>query len=116
MLDKAIQLKLSDAAKMQLQGLASPLLVELEMYFSCLIRFRVVFPDRAQSDYISLKSDNNKLQIYFHPIMTKHCNIEQIRGHDPDTETFPIKQPEKFIPKWLKLDYRKQQWVGEFGF
>jgi len=116
MSNKAIQLKLSNAANTQLQGLASPLLVELEMYFSCLIRFRVVFPDHAQSDYISLKSDNNNLQIYFHPIMTKHCHIEEIRGHDPDTETFPIKRPEKFIPKWLKLDYRNQQWVGEFGF
>ena len=113
---KSIQLNLSSAAESQLRSLSSPLVVELEMYFSCLIRFRVVFPESAQPDYISLQSANNNLQIYFHPIMTKHCNIDEIRGHDPDTETFPIKRPEKFIPKWLKLDYRQQHWVGEFGF
>jgi len=111
-----IQLNLSDAAKTQLQGFSTPLVVELEMYFSCLIRFRVVFPERAQADYIPLNSDNGNVQIYFHPIMTKHCNIDEIRGHDPDTETFPIKRPEKFTPKWLKLDFRHKQWVGEFGF
>lgn len=103
-------------AQNRLAGLGEPLNVELEMYFSCLIRFRVVFPEQPQPDYLPLNSGNDKLKVFFHPIMTKHCGIEEIRGHDPDTETFPIRKPEKFIPKWLKLDYRNHQWVGEFGF
>jgi len=93
-----------------------PLKVELELYFSCLIRLRVLFPEHSQPGFIPINSHHDKLEVYFHPIMTKRCTIEQIRGHDPDTETFPIKKPEKFIPKWLALDYRQQQWTGEFGY
>jgi len=116
MTNHGIQLTCSPAAQSQLQKLTTPLLVELEMYFSCMIRFQVRFPQQPQPGYISVKSESPKLDIYFHPIMTKHCNISEIRGHDPDTETFPIQRPEKFIPKWLKLDYRQQQWQGEFGY
>ena len=116
MIDKTITVHLSNKAQNRLKALSVPLNVELEMYFSCLIRLRVVFPQQPQPDYIPLKSGNDKLNIYFHPIMTKHCHVEEIRGHDPDTETFPIKKPEKFIPKWVKLDIQKNEWVGEFGY
>ena len=48
--------------------------------------------------------------------MTKHCVVDDIRGRAPDTETFPIKKPEKFMPKWVTLDYKHNQWLGEFGY
>ena len=114
--NKTINVHISKNAQKQLNDLAEPLSVELEMYFSCLIRLRVVFPEKVPSDCISLKSNNDKLKLFFHPIMTKHCNVSDIRGRDPDTETFPIQRPEKFIPKWLKLDYKNGQWMGEYGY
>ena len=114
--EKTIALHISNKAQAKLDALSEPLNVELEMYFSCLIRLRVVFPEQPQADYIPLKTNNDKLKVYFHPVMTKHCNVSEIRGRNPDTETFPIQKPEKFIPKWLKLDYKKNQWAGEFGY
>ena len=113
---KAVDIKLTPSAENRLNTLEKPLTVELELYFSCLIRLRVLFPDQPGDDYIPVTSSYEKLKVYFHPVMTRHCVVDDIRGRDPDTETFPIKKPEKFIPRWLKLDYRNGQWNGEFGY
>ena len=116
MADKSVTVHLSRKAQAQLDALAAPLNVELEVYFSCLIRLRVVFPEQPQPDYIPLKTTHDKLKLFFHPVMTKHCEVSELHGRDPDTETFPIQKPEKFVPKWLKLDFKNNQWVGEFGY
>ena len=29
---------------------------------------------------------------------------------------FPIAKPEAYVPHWLRIDYRKGQWQGEFGY
>jgi hypothetical protein len=113
---KPITIKLTASAASRLQALDKPLNVELELYFSCLIRLRVLFPEQPGSDYIPVPSNHEKLKVYFHPVMTKHCVVDDIRGRDPDTETFPIKRPEKFIPRWVKLDYKNANWAGEFGY
>ena len=113
---RPVDVQLTSSAKSRLLTMEQPLNVELELYFSCLIRMRVVFPRQPGDDYIPVISSHEKLNIYFHPIMTKHCVVDDIRGRDPDTETFPIKKPEKFIPRWLKLDYKNGNWAGEFGY
>ncbi|MEJ2181429.1 MAG: hypothetical protein P8Y28_13595 [Gammaproteobacteria bacterium] len=114
--NKTVDIKLTSSAQTKLDQLEQSLNVELELYFSCLIRMRVLFPDKPDDDFISVSSNHEKLNLYFHPIMTKHCVVDDIRGRDPDTETFPIKKPEKFIPRWVKLDYKNNAWIGEFGY
>ena len=113
---KTVDIQLTPSAQTKLHALDQALNVELELYFSCLIRLRVLFPDQPDDDFIAVNSNNEKLNLYFHPIMTKHCVVDDIRGRDPDTETFPIKKPEKFIPRWVKLDYKNNTWTGEFGY
>lgn len=113
---KTVSVQISPRARAQLERLESPLAVEMEVYFSCLIRLRVNFPAIIKDDFIPVASDNSQVKLFFSPIMTSHCNISEIRGRDPDTEYFPIQKPEKFTPKWLKLDYKHNQWQGEFGY
>ena len=116
MSSKTVTVKTTPRAQQQLANLQSPLAIEMEVYFSCLIRLRVNFPDQIKDEFIPVESDNKQVQLYFSPIMTTYCHVEDIRGRDPDTEYFPIQKPEKFIPRWLKLDYRHKQWQGEFGY
>jgi len=111
-----IKVETTSRADAKLKGLSSPLAVEMEVYFSCLIRLRVHFPETLKKEYIPVGSDNSKLNLYFNPVMTTHCNISEIRGREPDTEYFPIHKPEKFIPKWLKVDFKNNQWQGKFGY
>ncbi len=111
---KHIQLELTPRAAKALSGLSEPLQVQLELLFSCLVRKRIHFSPRERGDAFSLQCGNDKVAVEFRPIMTKACTIS---GDDaPDYVDFPIQRAEAFIPKWLKLDFKNQQWAGEFGW
>jgi hypothetical protein len=110
-LGKKVLVEWSVSADKKLQGLAEPLLVEMELYFSCLIRKTVRFGDDAQA--ISFASAAPRLKIGFRPVMTKACRMSDVEG-EPPLEDFPIVRPEAFVPKRLKIDYRGGKWLGEF--
>lgn len=112
--DKPLQVAWSPAAERELARRASPLLAEMELYFSCLIRKRVRFRDGAngEDDAVAV---NPQLRVAFRPVMTETCSVGGTDDAPPLT-AFPIVNPGAFVPHWLRLDYRQGQWVGEFGF
>ena len=108
-----VQVELTSSAQRLLQQQDSPLIAEMELYFSCLIRKKVRFYDTpTEADVVYV---NDKLGVCFRPVMTKVCAIDY-EGEEPPLTDFPIHQAEKFIPKWLKIDYSKGVWSGDFGF
>jgi hypothetical protein len=114
MLNRPIELELSKAAEKHLENVDAQLCIEMELYFSCLLRKRVVVRERIDSDFSVTVSD--KLKIGFRPVMTKTCSISSCDGEAPPLSDFPIAKPECYVPHWLKIDYKKGQWQGEFGY
>ena len=109
----AVNIELTPAALRSLPQQASPLIAEMELYFSCLIRKKVRFyntPTGVAPVYV-----NDKLGICFRPVMTKVC-ARDYEGEEPPLTDFPIHKADSFIPKWLKIDYCHGEWQGEFGF
>jgi hypothetical protein len=109
---RPVLVKWSEAAEKMMHSLAEPLLVEMELYFSCLIRKAVRFGQNAQAEKFA--SASPKLKIGFRPVMTKVCSVSEVEG-EPPLEDFPIVKPEAFVPKRLVIDYKKGQWTGEFS-
>ncbi len=107
---RKIALSLSDSAEKALAQRSTPLLAEMELYFSCLIRKAVRFSDGDNGVAIS-----DKLTLRFRPVMTQHCGLDY-EGDEPPLTDFPISNEERYIPHWLKIDYRHGQWLGEFGY
>ena len=115
MLDRAIQVDVSNRAEKQLQQRDAPLCLEMELYFSCMIRKRVLVCETVGTEFVAQLDD--KLTIGFRPVMTKACGItETAEDGKPPLTDFPIKKPESYIPHWLRLDYRKGEWLAEFGY
>lgn len=112
--DKNIELTLSKRAQRALTQRKQPLLVQMELYFSCLIKKQLSFPETLSDDAIVIDASPN-LRISFRPICTAQCSIADAKGTVP-TMTMPVKNPRAYVPRWLYLDYRKQQWQGEFGY
>lgn len=109
---KPVRLELSRAARQALAERSEPLYVEMELYFSCLIRLRVRFPEQIEAgDGVGV---TDKLIVRFRPVMTRSCGRDY-EGEEPPLTDFPIARPEAFVPKWLRLDYRHGEWQGEFG-
>jgi len=118
MCDKVVSISLTRAAATQLEKRVTPLCVEMELYFSCLIRKQVrileQFREQLNSDFVVDVSEN--LSLGFRPVMTKTCSVASCDGASPPLSDFPIEKPGSYIPTWLKLDFKKNEWRGEFGY
>jgi hypothetical protein len=111
-LNRPVLVQWTASADRQLQSLPEPLLVEMELYFSCLIRKAVRFGRAAHAE--DFASAGPHLKVGFRPVMTKACRVSDFEGAPP-LEDFPIVKPEAFVPKRLTIDYRGGEWMGEFS-
>lgn len=111
--DKELEVSLTASAQRALAERHSPLCVEMELYFSCLIRKQVNFGDSIPKDDAIPVGD--RLYVRFHPVMSQVCSVE---GHldGPPVTDFPIVRQERFSPHWLTIDYRNGHWAGDFGY
>lgn len=110
-LGKKVLVEWSSSADRKLHSLAEPLLVEMELYFSCLIRKSVRFGNDAQASNFAAAAP--QLKIGFRPVMTRACRVSEVAG-EPPLEDFAIVRVEAFVPKRLIIDYRNGRWMGEF--
>jgi len=108
---KILKIRLSQNAKQQLAQRQRPLQVEMELYFSCLIRKRVVF--REPADEQAITPDSPELEITFRPVMTRECGIDY-EGAEPPVTDFPIVNKGAFTPRSLSIDFVNQHWQGKF--
>ena len=118
MLGKQIKVEISHKAEKQLSKRQTPLFVEMELYFSCLLRKEIRIRETAREklgEEFSVEFSDS-LHLSFRPVMTKSCSISSCDGDKPPLSDFPIKKPQSYIPKWLKLDFKKGEWCGDFGY
>lgn len=94
-----------------------PIACELELYFSCLVRKQLRF---TEGTGLTPGDDSHAavipgFSVSFRAVTTQTCSIDSA-GDKPPVETMPIHKPERFVPDWIRIDYRAGQWLGEYGF
>lgn len=107
---RILRIRLSKQAEQALKRRSTPLLAEMELYFSCLIRKKVRFLEAGEGLEVS-----DKLRVSFRPVMTRVCGTDYV-GEEPPLTDFPLQDRGRFLPRWLNIDYRNGQWRGEFGY
>ncbi|MCK5481090.1 MAG: hypothetical protein KAJ06_08085 [Gammaproteobacteria bacterium] len=111
---RPMKLSISKAAAKQLRQRTEPLLLEMELYFSCLVRKRVYVKESAgKAEAISL---GDKLKVWFRPVVTETCAMRDVERDNPPVKDMPIAEPERYFPHWLTLDFRRGKWRAEFGY
>lgn len=109
-----VELRLSTAANRELDKINQPIIVHMELLFSCMIRKQVLFPNMPYHDGFPIDCGDNRVEAVFRAVGTKTCLISD--QPVPDLQTFPLKRIEPFMPRWLKLDFKAGHWKGEFGY
>jgi hypothetical protein len=109
--DKSLEVRLTRAAQKALDLRETPLVAEMELLFSCLLRKRVHFGESTEQ----ATPVNDRLAVRFKPIMTRRCSVAE-GGASPPSEGFPLENPRPYVPNWLAIDYRRGEWVGDFGY
>jgi hypothetical protein len=110
---KPFRLTLTAAAQRALAQRATPLIAEMEFYFSCLIRLQVRFHDSDAAGNATPLTP--QLSVRFRPVMSRRCDLHAVEGKPP-LDDFPLVKRAPYVPHWLRLDYKKGAWVGEFGY
>lgn len=91
-----------------------PLVVELELYFSCLVKKFVHFREQAGGRQTVAASD--KLLLYFRPVTSTACSFEVAErlGRQPETELHG-KAVGRIAPKRVSIDYARGSWQGRYS-
>lgn len=126
--NKDIEIQLSPDAAAQSHKLNSPLIIEIQIYFSCLMGKRLAFyTDQPMEGCWQVESDEfndmlkdsqavtDNVYIRFNTVMTKACPVSDHLGPPPVSD-FKIKNQTPYVPSWLKIDFKDGKWCGEYGW
>lgn len=105
---KQLSVYCSHRADKELAHRQAPLCVEIELAFACIARKAVHFHETPlSSEAITLNE---------HLVLQLTTRIPDNR--EADTSHTASAQPglRNFLPKWVRLDYGKGGWRGEYGF
>ncbi|HUX23774.1 MAG TPA: hypothetical protein VMV87_04075, partial [Burkholderiales bacterium] len=103
---KPLAVEWTRAAARKLAERSGPLVVELELYFSCLVKKFVHFHDAPPQRPTIAVTD--KLHLFFRAVTSTACTMEVAErlGRQPEIE-LDTPAARKFAPKRIRLDFSK---------
>lgn len=110
---RQVSVEWTKSAASELARRAQPLVVELELYFSCLVKKFVHFHESApQRDTVAV---SDKLAVFFRPVTSTACSFEVADrlGRQPEIELDTL-NVRKIAPKLVKLDFVRGAWKGNY--
>jgi len=126
--EKVVAVKLSPQAVKQSEQLDCALLIEIQIYFSCLLGKRLAFYSSAEIDGVwqvesqqfagmlqQAEQLSENIFVRFNTVMTKACPVSDYVGPPPVTD-FTISNQKPYVPNWLMIDFKNDQWSGEYGW
>lgn len=91
-----------------------PLFVELELYFSCLVKKFVHFRDDSRGRSTATATD--KLHLYFRTVTSTACATDVVErlGRQPEIE-LNSDAVRKIAPKSVRIDHVNGEWRGVYS-
>jgi len=90
-----------------------PLVIEMQLYFSCVVKKRVLFHDQTDFETTGV---NDNIQIAFRPIQAAACDPEEFARNYPVGRVLNAPAATRMIPSKISIDFHKGRWQGKFGF
>jgi hypothetical protein len=112
---RTMQVEITPAARRALAARAAPLYVELELYFSCLVKKFVHFRDQPRREPAVPVSD--RLFVYFRPVTSTACTFEVAErlGRQPERD-IDSEALHHVAPKRVFIDHVDGKWRGSYEF
>jgi len=91
---------------------AQPLIAEMQLYFSCVIKKRVLFHSHSSVPSMPV---NPHLDIIFRTVQSNACSPEEFASNHPVKQDFNSQAARQMHPSQLNIDFKNQQWVASFS-
>ena len=109
---KSCTISCTRRAQQALEQLHEQLVIEMQLYFSCVVKKRVLIHHGEQSFSTSPVADH--FSIAFHTVEAASCDPEEFARHFPARRILDSEGARKMHPRNLKVDYKNGEWQGEF--
>ena len=100
-------------AESALRAVRQPLIVELQLYFSCVIQKRVLFHRSTEIDTTIV---NDRLELAFRPIGSAVCDPREFALNHPAGTDLSQGVALRMVPKRVEIDFRRGAWTGQFYY
>lgn len=111
---KPVRLELSSAAERALSRRTTPLFVEVQLIFGCMIAKRVWFREEPVDGAVPVTP---MLNVWFRPARyAKACSFDAIDNGAVASDYPMVAERRCFVPDIVRIDYRGGKWVGDFTY
>ncbi len=111
---REVEVSWTGRADRALQRRNQALVVELQLYFSCVVKKRVLFHQHAVAYDCSRVSD--KIELTFQPISSAVCDPREFAANYPQGKNLSAGKAARMVPRVVKIDYRRGNWEGQFHY
>jgi hypothetical protein len=108
-----VEVRWTDRAEKILQLGSQPLIVELQLYFSCVVKKRVMFHQQAAFNTTVV---NDRLEIAFQPVASAACDPQEFAASFPAGKNLAQGMAARMVPRIVEIDYRRGNWEGQFHY
>jgi len=110
--DHELKIYFTRRAERALSLLPQAINVELQLYFSCMVKKRVLFHQQT----VPFKTDpvTPLLNIAFRSVQSDTCSPEEFAAHYPQKMALDNPALRKMYPRELYIDYIDNHWSGDY--
>lgn len=115
--NKDINVSWTRRAERALNQCATPITIEMQLYFSCMVKKRVLFympDDKTLDKSTEILKVNDKINIMSCAVQSDICSAEEFAHSHPVKRVLKSDGAKKMLPKELNFDYINGHWIGEF--
>ena len=110
---REVEVKWTARAERELGQLDQGLVVELQLYFSCVIKKRVLFHAGSGIDAIRV---NDRLGLTFRSIASAVCDPREFAASYPQGKNLSSGKAARMVPRKVAIDFRQGGWEGQFYY
>ena len=85
--------------------------VEMQLYFACVVKKRIRFPDKAAPDSVAVE---NRFLVRLTTVESERCDPVTFAAQYPARRELVSAGANRMRVRELLLDYRRGRWQGEF--
>ncbi len=99
-------------AEHELKKRERPLIIEMQLYFSCVVKKRVLFHEKTADNSVPVTQG---IAVQFRAVQASSCDPVEFARHYPVAQTLTSNAAMRMRPHRMELDFRRGQWCGEFA-
>ncbi len=108
-----VEVRWTERADRALRARREPLVVELPLYFSCVVQKRVLFHADYPASAVEVVPG---LAIAFHPLTAAACDPVEFAARHPPGRDLGHGKGARMVPRRVEIDFRDGAWEGHFQY